>query len=119
MGRKKKDQKTKSPKRKKKNSSHSPDEKRVKPNDHILINEFLVRKGEASIASEIINFLSDHEGERFRSVELARTLGYEESIHLPGFWYVLHKLQEEGVLDKDSKRCYGLAGQELPTYEDV
>lgn len=119
MGRKKKDQKTKPPKRKKKNSSHSPDEKRVKPNDHILINEFLVRKGEASIASEIINFLSDHEGERFRSVELAKTLGYEESIHLPGFWYVLHKLQEEGVLDKDSKRCYGLAGQELPTYEDV
>lgn len=119
MGRRKKDQKTKSPKRKKKNIPHSPGEKRVKPNDHILINEFLVRKGEASIASEIINFLSDHEGERFRSVELAKTLGYEESRHLPGFWYVLHKLQEEGVLDKDSKRCYGLAGQELPTYEDV
>ncbi len=119
MGRRKKEQKTKSPKRKKKNSSHSPGEKRVKPNDHILINEFLVRKGEASIASEIINFLSDHEGKRFRSVELAKTLGYEESRHLPGFWYVLHKLQEEGVLDKDSKRCYGLAGEELPTYEDV
>ncbi len=119
MGRRKKDQKTKSPKRKKKNTSHSPVEKRVKPNDHILINEFLVRKGEASIASEIINFLSDHDGERFRSVELAKTLGYEESRHLPGFWYVLHKLQEEGVLDKDSKRCYGLAEQELPTYEDV
>ena len=119
MGRKKKDQKTKPPKRKKKNSSHSPVEKRVKPNDHILINEFLVRKGEASIASEIINFLSDHESKRFRSVELAKTLGYEESRHLPGFWYVLHKLQEEGVLDKDSKRCYGLAGQEMPTYEDV
>lgn len=119
MGRRKKDQKTKSPKRKKKNTSHSPGEKRVKPNDHILINEFLVRKGEASIASEIINFLSDHEGKRFRSVELAKTLGYEESRHLPGFWYVLHKLQEEGVLDKDSKRCYGLAGEELPTYEDV
>lgn len=119
MGRRKKDQKTKSPKRKKKNAAHPPGEKRVKPNDHILINEFLVRKGEASIASEIINFLSDHEGKRFRSVELAKTLGYEESRHLPGFWYVLHKLQEEGVLDKDSKRCYGLAGQELPTYEDV
>lgn len=119
MGRKKKDQKTKPPKRKKKNSSHSPVEKRVKPNDHILINEFLVRKGEASIASEIINFLSDHESKRFRSVELAKMLGYEESRHLPGFWYVLHKLQEEGVLDKDSKRCYGLAGQEMPTYEDV
>lgn len=119
MGKSKNNQKTKSPKRKKKNTAHLPGEKRVKPNDHILINEFLVRKGEASIASEIISFLSDHEGKRFRSVELAKTLGYEESRHLPGFWYVLHKLQEEGVLDKDSKRCYGLAGQELPSYEDV
>ncbi len=119
MRRRKKDLKTKPQKRKKKSTPHSPGEKRVKPNDHILINEFLVRKGEASTASEIINFLSDHEGKRFRSVELAKTLGYEESRHLPGFWYVLHKLQEEGVLDKDSKRCYGLAGQELPTYEDV
>ena len=119
MGRKKKELKTKSQKRKKKSAPHSPGEKRVKPNDHILINELLVRKGEASVASEIINYLSDREGKRFRSVELARHLGYEESKQLPGFWYVLHKLQEEGVLDKDSKRCYGLAGQELPTYEDV
>ncbi|MCW8796025.1 MAG: ribonuclease R [Chlorobium sp.] len=112
-------QKSKSPRKKKKNNAYSPGEQRVKPNDHILINELLVKKGEASIASEIINFLSDNEGKRFRSVELAKTIGYEESRQLPGFWYVLHKLQEEGVLDKDSKRTYGLAGQELPTYEDV
>jgi len=106
-------------KRKKKQDSRPSAEPRVKPNDHILINEFLVRKGETSLTSEIINYLSDHEGERFRSVELARKIGYGESRHLPGFWYVLHKLQEEGVVDKDSKRSYGLAGQELPTYEDV
>ncbi len=111
--------KSKTQKRKKKQDSRPSAEQRVKPNDHILINEFLVRKGETSLTSEIINFLSDHEGERFRSVELARKVGYAESRHLPGFWYVLHKLQEEGVVDKDSKRCYGLAGQELPTYEDV
>jgi len=107
--------------KKKKNPGRSPQpgEKRVKPNDHILINEFLVRKGESSLTSEIITYLSDHEGERFRSVDLAKKMGYSESRHLPGFWYVLHKLQEEGAVDKDSKRCYGLAGQELPTYEDV
>ncbi len=119
MGKKKHKHKGTTLKRKKKNAAHSPGEKRVKPNDHILINEFLVRKGESSTASEIINFLSDNEGQRFRSVELAKKLGYEESRQLPGFWYVLHKLQEEGVLDKDSQRCYGMAGQELPTYEDV
>ncbi|RDD30772.1 ribonuclease R [Prosthecochloris sp. ZM] len=121
MGRKVSHQKTtKSLKRKKKQGgSQPPREKRVKPNDHILINEFLVRKGESSLTSEIISYLSDHEGERFRSVDLAKQMGYEESRHLPGFWYVLHKLQEEGVIDKDSKRSYGLAGEEFPTYEDV
>lgn len=130
MGRKK-SQQSKSPQSKSPQSSRGskkkprnnrggvPREKRVKPNDHILINEFLFLQGERSITSEITNYLSDNEGKRFRSVELAKNLGYTESRNLPGFWYVLHKLQEEGVLDKDSKRCYGLAGQEMPTYEDV
>ncbi|RNA65308.1 ribonuclease R [Prosthecochloris sp. ZM_2] len=120
MGRKNSHQKSKNLKKKKKQGrGQAPREERVKPNDHILINEFLVRKGQTSLASEIISYLSDHEGERFRSVDLAKKMGYEESRQLPGFWYVLHKLQEEGVLDKDSKRCYGMAGQEPPTYEDV
>lgn len=66
-----------------------------------------------------MNFLADHEGERFRSVELAREMGYTESRQLPGFWYVLHKLQEDGTLDKDSNRCYGMQCLEPATYEDV
>lgn len=70
------------------------------------------------MAAEIISFLTDHEGERFRSVELARKMGYGESRQLPGFWYVLHKLQEDGVVDKDSDRCYGWAGFEADTYEE-
>jgi ribonuclease R len=91
---------------------------KVRANDHILINEFLFRRGETSMAAEIISFLTDHEGERFRSVELARKMGYGESRQLPGFWYVLHKLQEDGVVDKDSDRCYGWAGLEPDTYEE-
>jgi ribonuclease R len=87
-------------------------------NDHILINEFLFRRGETSLGAEIISFLTDHEGERFRSVDLARKMGYGESRQLPGFWYVLHKLQEDGVIDKDSDRCYGWAGFEADTYEE-
>nr|WP_236848147.1 ribonuclease R [Chlorobaculum limnaeum] len=90
----------------------------MRANDHILINEFLFRRGETSLGAEIISFLTDHEGERFRSVELARKMGYGESRQLPGFWYVLHKLQEDGVIDKDSDRCYGWAGFEADTYEE-
>ncbi len=70
------------------------------------------------MAAEIISFLTDHEGERFRSVELARRMGYGDSRQLPGFWYVLHKLQEDGVVDKDGERCYGWAGSEAGTYEE-
>ncbi len=91
---------------------------RVKPNDHILINEFLFRRGESSLAAEIITYFSDHEGARLRSLDLANALGYTESKQLPGFWYVLHKLQEEGTVDKDSNRSYGLSGIEAATYED-
>ncbi|NTU88192.1 MAG: ribonuclease R [Chlorobiaceae bacterium] len=92
---------------------------RVRPNDHILINEFLFKRGESSLAAEIVSFLADHDGERFRSVDLARQMGYTESRQLPGFWYVLHKLQEDGTLDKDSNRCYGMQCMEPATYEDV
>lgn len=70
------------------------------------------------MAAELISFLTDHENERFRSVELARKMGYGESRQLPGFWYVLHKLQEDGVVDKDADRCYGWAGFEADTYEE-
>ena len=91
---------------------------RVKPNDHILINEFLFRRGESSLAAEIVTFFSDHEGARLKSLDLAVALGYTESKQLPGFWYVLHKLQEEGAVDKDSNRCYGLSLIEASTYED-
>ncbi len=66
-----------------------------------------------------MSFLADHDGERFKSVELARQMGYTESRQLPGFWYVLHKLQEDGTLDKDSNRCYGMQCMEPATYEDV
>lgn len=66
-----------------------------------------------------MSFLADHDGERFRSVDLARQMGYTESRQLPGFWYVLHKLQEDGTLDKDSNRCYGMQCMEPATYEDV
>ncbi len=90
---------------------------RVRANDHILINEFLFRRGESSLAAEIVTFFSDHDGERFKSVDLAKALGYTESKQLPGFWYVLHKLQEEGTLDKDSNRCYGMSGADASTFE--
>ncbi len=90
---------------------------RVRANDHILINEFLFRRGESSLATEIVTFFADHEGERFKSTDLARALGYTESKQLPGFWYVLHKLQEEGTLDKDSNRCYGMSGADASTFE--
>ena len=92
---------------------------RVRPNDHILINEFLFKRGESSMAAEIVNFLTDREGERFRSVELAKLMGYTDSRQLPGFWYVLHKLQEDGTVDKDSNRCYGMQCMEPASYEDV
>jgi len=104
-------------KRNRTNPTQSAD--RVRPNDHILINEFLFKRGESSLAAEIVNFLSDHEGERFRSVELAKIMGYTESRQLPGFWYVLHKLQEDGTVDKDSNRCYGMQCLEPATYEDL
>jgi ribonuclease R len=91
---------------------------RVRANDHILINEFLFRRGESSLAAEIVTFFADRDGERFRSVDLAKALGYTESKQLPGFWYVLHKLQEEGTVDKDSNRCYGMSGMEAITYKE-
>lgn len=118
MARQRKTTKTRPEKKKKNRPSRQDGTEKVRANDHILINEFLFRRGETSLGAEIISFLTDHEGERFRSVELARKMGYGESRQLPGFWYVLHKLQEEGVIDKDSDRCYGWAGFEADTYEE-
>lgn len=118
MARQHKTSKTRSPKKRKNRSGRPDGTEKVRANDHILINEFLFRRGETSLGAEIISFLTDHEGERFRSVELARKMGYGESRQLPGFWYVLHKLQEDGVIDKDSDRCYGWAGFEADTYEE-
>uniref|UniRef100_Q3ASK4 Ribonuclease R n=1 Tax=Chlorobium chlorochromatii (strain CaD3) TaxID=340177 RepID=Q3ASK4_CHLCH len=102
----------------KKPSTRVPQGDRVSPNDHLLINEFLFKRGETSLAAEIVTFFADHEGERFRSVELARLLGYTESRQLPGFWYVLHKLHEDGTLDKDSNRSYGMVGIDDASYQD-
>ncbi len=118
MARQRFNRKSKTPPRKNTRPSVSHTGERVKPNDHILINEFLFRRGESSLAAEIVTFFSDHEGARLRSLDLAIALGYTESKQLPGFWYVLHKLQEEGAVDKDSDRCYGLSVIEATTYED-
>ena len=118
MARQRFNRKSKPPVRKNTRQAPSHTGERVKPNDHILINEFLFRRGESSLAAEIITFFSDHEGARLRSLDLAIALGYTESKQLPGFWYVLHKLQEEGAVDKDSNRCYGLSLIEASTYED-
>ena len=118
MARQRFNRKSPPPSRKNTRQSASHTGERVKPNDHILINEFLFRRGESSLAAEIITFFSDHEGARLRSLDLAIALGYTESKQLPGFWYVLHKLQEEGAVDKDSNRCYGLSVIEAATYED-
>jgi ribonuclease R len=118
VARQRKISKTRPPKKKKNRPSRQDGSEKVRANDHILINEFLFRRGESSLGAEIISFLTDHEGERYRSVELAKRMGYGESRQLPGFWYVLHKLQEDGVIDKDSDRCYGWAGLEPDTYEE-
>jgi ribonuclease R len=118
VARQRKSTKTNSPKRKRNRSASQQGPEKVRANDHILINEFLFKRGESSLAAEVISFLTDHDGERFRSVELAKRMGYGESRQLPGFWYVLHKLQEDGVVDKDSDRCYGWAGFEPDTYEE-
>ncbi|NTW52054.1 MAG: ribonuclease R [Chlorobiaceae bacterium] len=118
MARQRKISKSRFPNKKKSRPARQDGTEKVRANDHILINEFLFKRGESSMGAEIISFLTDHEGERFRSVELARKMGYGESRQLPGFWYVLHKLQEDGVVDKDSDRCYGWAGLEADTYEE-
>ncbi|NTV45490.1 MAG: VacB/RNase II family 3'-5' exoribonuclease, partial [Chlorobiales bacterium] len=94
----------------KQKSSHKPkqQENRAKPNDPIRIHEFLFRQGQKAISAEIIHYLTENEPMRFRSVELAERLGYSASNDLPGFWYVLHTLQDEGSIDKDSNRLYGM-----------
>jgi ribonuclease R len=118
VARQRKSTNTRPPKKKRSRHAAPYEGEKVRANDHILINEFLFKRGESSMAAEIISFLTDHENERFRSVELAKKMGYGESRQLPGFWYVLHKLQEDGVVDKDTDRCYGWAGFEPETFEE-
>lgn len=95
---------------------HRPND-RARPDDPIKINEFLFRQGQKAIAAEIVHYLTESEG-RYRSVELAKKLGYDSSNDLPGFWYVLHRLQEDGTVDKDSDRCYGMPSAETISYTD-
>jgi ribonuclease R len=90
---------------------------RARPDDPIKINEFLFRQGQKAIAAEIVHFLTEKDA-RFRSVDLAKQLGYDSSSDLPGFWYVLHRLQEDGTVDKDSDRCYGIPSADTISYTD-
>lgn len=77
-----------------------------RPDDMERITEFLIRQGEKSVAAEILNFLSENEGSRYRSRDLANALGYGSDDDIPGFWYVLHRLHEAGSVDKDNERNY-------------
>ena len=107
--------------RKHKHKSNSSKRKRsnerARPDDHLKINEFLFRQGQKAIAAEIVHFLTDNDM-RYRSVELAKQLGYDTTSDLPGFWYVLHRLQEDGTVDKDSDRCYGIPSADTIPYTD-
>ncbi|MDX2128216.1 MAG: ribonuclease R [Chloroherpetonaceae bacterium] len=82
---------------------------RPRPDDFDAIRDFLMKQGEKSIAAEIVNFLSSRDTESFRSRTIATELGYGSDTDLPGFWYVLHKLHEEGRLEKDSEKLYSLS----------
>ncbi|MCS6989778.1 MAG: ribonuclease R [Chloroherpetonaceae bacterium] len=89
-------------KKKKQRQKRSP----PRPDDMERIMEFLIRQGEKSVAAEILNFLSENEGSRYRSRDLANALGYGSDEDIPGFWYVLHRLHEAGSVDKDNERNY-------------
>lgn len=82
---------------------------RPRPDDMVRVKDFLIRQGEKTTAAEILTFLAENDQQAFRSREIASALGYLSDEDLPGFWYVLHKLHEEGALDKDAERRYSLA----------
>jgi ribonuclease R len=106
-------------KRKPRSNSKRTGSNRPRPDDIERVKEFLIRQGEKTIAAEILNFLSVHDGKAFRSREIAAELGYLSDDDLPGFWYVLHKLHEEGALDKDAERRYSLARSAAPLPEVI
>jgi ribonuclease R len=106
-------------KRKPRSQSDHTRPSRPRPDDVQRVKDFLIRQGEKTIAAEILNFLSEHDGKAFRSREIAAELGYLSDDDLPGFWYVLHKLHEEGALDKDADRCYSLARSAAPLPEVI
>ncbi len=106
-------------KRKPRSHSNRTGSNRPRPDDIERVKEFLIRQGEKTIAAEILNFLSVHDGKAFRSREIAAELGYLSDDDLPGFWYVLHKLHEEGALDKDAERRYSLARSAAPLPEVI
>ncbi len=106
-------------KRKQRKKHHDERPTRPRPDDVKRVKDFLIRQGEKTIAAEILNFLSENEGKAFRSRDIAAKLGYASDDDLPGFWYVLHKLHEEGALDKDADRCYTLAKSATPLTEVI
>ncbi len=110
----------------KKKSHHQPHGRNSKrkrhyprPDDMERVMEFLIRQGEKSVAAEILNFLSENEGKRYRSRELASALGYDSNDEIPGFWYVLHRLHEAGSVDKDSERRYFAPSADTPPSEII
>ncbi len=106
-------------KRKPRSHSNHTGSSRPRPDDVARVKDFLIRQGEKTIAAEILNFLSAHDGQAFRSRDIAAELGYLSDDDLPGFWYVLHKLHEEGALDKDAERRYSLARSAAPLPEVI
>jgi len=90
-----------------------------RPDDMERVMEFLIRQGEKSVAAEILNFLSENEGKRYRSRELASALGYDSNDDVPGFWYVLHRLHEAGSVDKDNERNYFAPSADTPPSEII
>ncbi len=90
-----------------------------RPDDMERVTEFLIRQGEKSVAAEILNFLSENEGNRYRSRALASALGYESDDDVPGFWYVLHRLHEAGSVDKDNDRNYFAPSADTPPSEII
>lgn len=93
--------------------------RRPRPDDMVRVKDFLIRQGEKTTAAEILAFLAENDSQAFRSRDIASALGYLSDEDLPGFWYVLHKLHEEGALDKDAERRYSLAKGVAPLPEVI
>ncbi|MBC8044542.1 MAG: hypothetical protein IAF08_13980, partial [Rhizobacter sp.] len=98
-----------------------PTDRKKKPNrrggplgDMTRIAPFLMRKGEETVAAEILTYLQtladngDSSGGRASSRDLAAALGYAEGDDLVGFWHVLHNLHDKNEVSKDEARNYSL-----------